>query len=103
MEGAAERAAAAEEVAAKGLSVRKTEQLAARLAEGVPEKKPRKSTSPDGIDYTREAEKALENALGRRVKITEGRKGGKIELDYYSADDREKLLKQLALLGGLKK
>ena len=39
-------------------------------------------------------------ALGLEVqKMTEGKKGGKIEIDYYDADDREALMDALRSLG----
>lgn len=41
------------------------------------------------MDYVREAEKALSDALGRGVKFQGGQKKGRIALEFYSADDRE--------------
>ena len=45
------------------------------------------------------AAKQLEISLGRRVKMTEGKNGGKIEIDYYDADDREALMDALRSIG----
>ena len=85
---------AAEQVAEKGLSVRQTEALAASLLKG-PKKKPEK---PAGVDYAAEAGAELEKVLGRKVRIVDGRKRGRIELEYYGADDREALLQALFTL-----
>ena len=87
-----ESAAAA--VVSGGLSVRQTEALAKRLsAETKPEK-----PAPPGADYTAEAQKDLSSKLGRGVKIVNGRKKGRIELEYYGLDDLNDLLEALALL-----
>ncbi|MDD6409850.1 MAG: ParB/RepB/Spo0J family partition protein [Oscillibacter sp.] len=87
-----ESAAAA--VVSGGLSVRQTEALAKRLSA---EKKPEKP-APTGVDYTAEAQKDLSSTLGRGVKIVNGRKKGRIELEYYGLDDLNDLLEALALL-----
>ena len=81
-------------VVAGGLSVRQTEALVKRLAT---EKKERKK-APSGPDYTAEAQKDLANKLGRGVKIVNGRKKGRIELEYYGLDDLNDLLEALAML-----
>ena len=87
-----ESAAAA--VVSGGLSVRQTEALAKRLSA---EKKPEKP-APTGVYYTAEAQKDLSSKLGRGVKIVNGRKKGRIELEYYGLDDLNDLLEALALL-----
>ena len=87
-----ESAAAA--VVSGGLSVRQTEALAKRLSA---EKKPEK-LAPTGVDYTAEAQPDLSSKLGRGVKIVNGRKKGRIELEYYGLDDLNDLLEALALL-----
>ena len=93
--------AAANTIVAQGLSVRQTERLCARLAKETekPEDKPKSNEIV--VDYAAETEKDLEQALGRRVKIVDGRKKGRIELEYYSADDREALIAALIKLGKL--
>ena len=88
---------AATEVREKGLSVRKTEQLAAKLSrEVVPEKENNNSVS---VDYAAEISDQLSKALGRKVKLTDGKKTGKIEIEFYGADDRENLIELLRGLG----
>ena len=81
---------AAKQVVEKGLSVRQTEALAARLMKEPKEKKPSAA-----VDYAAQASLELGQALGRKVHIVDGRKKGRIELEYYGADDREALLAAL--------
>ena len=78
-----------------GLSVRQTEALAKRLSAG---EKPEKKAPADEVDYAAVAQKELSSQLGRGVKIVNGRKKGRIELEYYGMDDLNDLLEALALL-----
>ena len=88
---------AAKEVREKGLSVRKTEQLAAKLSkEPLPEKEEDKKIS---VDYAAEISDLLSKSLGRKVRLTDGKKTGKIEIEFYGADDRENLIELLKSLG----
>ena len=86
---------AARAVIANGLSVRRTELLAAKLMR---EPKPEKPEDELRVDYAAEVTKRLEKALGRRVKLTENGRRGRITLEYYGADDRERLIAMLAAL-----
>lgn len=88
---------AAKEVREKGLSVRKTEQLAAKMSkEPLPEKEEDKKIS---VDYAAEISDLLSKSLGRKVRLTDGKKTGKIEIEFYGADDRENLIGLLKSLG----
>ena len=89
---------AARSVIANGLSVRRTEQLAAKLMR---EPKPEPDDGEIKVDYAAEVTKKLEKALGRRVKLSENGKRGKITLEYYGADDRERLMALLSALGNI--
>lgn len=84
---------AAQAVIEKGLSVRKTEALAAQLLQNA--SKPIEPKQGSGVDYLGECSRHLEQLLGRRVRMTQGRKTGRIELEYYDPDDREALLQAL--------
>ena len=88
---------AAREVISKSLSVRRTEQLANRILRAPKEKKENK-TDALAVDYAAEISDELSKLLGRKVKLSDGRKGGKIELEYYDADDREELISALRRL-----
>ena len=87
--------AAAKEAADKGLSVRQTEQLAARLIKQ-PKEEPQKSALT--VDYCAEVADRLSKRLGRKVKLIDGRKSGRIVLEFYGADDREALISALEKL-----
>lgn len=92
----------AEAIISRGLSVRQTEALVKKLAKEAPEKEP-ESTNAIIVDYVKEVERELENALGRKVKLVEGKKTGRIEIEFYGADDREVLINKLRLFGKMKK
>ena len=83
---------AAREVADRGLSVRQTEALTASLLR---QRKEKPEKDVPAVDYVREAEKRLTDALGRGVKFTGGQKKGRIALEFYSPDDREALMDAL--------
>lgn len=91
---------AAQAVIDKRLSVRQTEALAARLAKE-PAHAPERT--PVSVDYVREVERELENALGRKVRLVDGKKKGRIELEFYGAEDREKLIENLRLFSSLRR
>ena len=82
----------AAQVIARGLNVRQTETLVASLLRTPGENGGRK---PPEVDYVREAERRLSDALGRGVRFTGGQKKGRISLEFYSADDREALMDAL--------
>ena len=85
---------AAKEILSKALSVRKAESLAAK----VQNKKVTSETDPidsEQIDYAKEVSALLTKKFGRKVRLVEGRKTGKIEMEFYNPDDREVLLSQL--------
>lgn len=86
---------AARSVIANGLSVRRTEQLAAKLMR---EEAAKKDDGEIHVDYAAEVSKRLEKALGRKVQLSERGKRGKITLEYYGADDRERLIAMLAAM-----
>ena len=73
--------------------------------------KPEKPEKPDQHDfnvYANLAAETLTSTLGRTVKIVNGRKKGRVELEYYGVDDLNDLLDALAALkkakrGGEKK
>ena len=89
----------AQKVIAEELSVRQTESLAKRLAAEPREAaEPKSAAGPDLSIYLREAEKTLATRFGRKVHIINGRKKGKIELEYYNPEDLNTLLELLEQL-----
>ena len=87
---------AAELVMSRALSVRKTEQLAAKLKEQAEAPEPKKKA--DEVDYAAVLSEELSSLCGRKVLLNERNSRGKIELYYDSADDRERLIAALRKL-----
>lgn len=87
--------AAANEIIKKNYSVRKAEQLAARIA-----REPRQAPEEGeiSVDYAAEISNELSKKLGRKVKLIDGKRNGKIEIEFYGADDREALIEKLLKL-----
>lgn len=95
---------AAQSVVDKHLSVRQTEAMVSRLLsepEGEAEEEPA-SRGKVVVDYVKEMERELENALGRKVRLVDSRKKGRIELEFYGADDRESLIENLMLFAKMR-
>jgi ParB family chromosome partitioning protein len=77
---------AADDVVARALSVRETEALVRRL------NAPPSVTVAAAKDvHTREAEDVLKLALGTRVRIVRKGKGGKVEIDFVSEDELNRI------------
>ena len=79
-----------------GMSVRQAEALAKRL-----NKKPSvKPPQPEAfsVDYVADVEKELESVLGRKIGIQQGKNSGQLTLEYYGADDLERLIEALRSL-----
>lgn len=91
----------AEAVSAKHLSVRQTETLVTRLLAQAEKEEPQEKNGIV-VDYVKEVERDLENALGRKVKLVDSRKKGRIEIEFYGADDREALINNLLLFGKMR-
>ncbi len=73
----------------KGLSVREAEALAARLKNPPREKKAR-------LDHDlKTLEEKLKKALGTKVTIAAKARGGKIVIEYYSAEELDRILEKI--------
>ena len=83
---------AAKAVLEKGLSVRQTEALVKALQK---EKKEKPQEDNVLAIYLADIEKNLGSQLGRKVHIQHKGKKGKVELEYYSEDDLDALLRLL--------
>ncbi len=77
---------AADDVVARALSVRETEALVRRL--NAPPAPP--AVAAKDV-HTREAEDVLKLALGTRVRIVRKGKGGKVEIDFVSEDELNRI------------
>ncbi len=85
---------AAQKIAALGLSVRQAELLCRNMA--AEKKEP--PAPPLRVDYLGECEKNLSRQLGRGVKIVNGKRKGRFELEFYGQDDLQNLLDALMKL-----
>jgi len=70
----------------KGLSVREAEALAARLKNPPKEKRARLSHELKSV------EEKLKKALGTKVSITARSKGGRIVIEFYSAEELDRII-----------
>lgn len=82
---------AAQKISALGLSVRQAELLCKNMSrEPAPEKEVTLA-----VDYVAECEKSLSRHLGRGVKIVNGKRKGRFELEFYGQDDLQNLIDAL--------
>ena len=91
---AAAQRRAAREVVARDLSVRETEALVRKLT-GVTGGSPRPRTPAPTDVHTRAAEEKLRFGLGTGVRIVRKGKGGRIEIDFTSEAELQRLYERL--------
>ena len=82
---------AAQKIAALGLSVRQAELMCKNMQK---EPAPVKPVTLQ-VDYISECEKSLSKQLGRGVKIVDGKRKGRFELEFYGPEDLQNLLDAL--------
>ena len=82
------RKQAAQRIIALQLSVRQAETLCKNLEK--PTQEP--ETAPLEVDYVAECEKSLSRRLGRKVRIVNGKRKGRFELEFYGQEDLNRLL-----------
>jgi len=82
---------AAKKIIALSLSVRQAETLCKNMGK----EKPKQKEITFAVDYVAECEKSLSKHLGRGVKIVNGKKKGRFELEFYGEEDLQKLLEAL--------
>ena len=86
---------AAQKIIALGLSVRQAELLCKNMGKEV---LPVKDEPVLKVDYVAECEKQLSKHLGRGVKIVNGKRKGRFELEFYGQEDLQVLLDALMKL-----
>lgn len=86
----AQQNAAWKAVVSNGLSVRQTESLIKRLK--LEKKKPKKTGKSSNEIYFSSLEDDLTRRFGTKVKIKRQGQKGKVEIDFYSNDDLDRLL-----------
>ena len=91
--GEAEVLRVARDVVARNLSVRETEAMVRKIAEG---EEPRRPADPAPADvHTRAAEDRLRLLLGTRVRIVRKGTRGRIEIDFGSEDELIRIYEQI--------
>jgi ParB family chromosome partitioning protein len=88
--------AAARKVITAGLSVRATERLVRSMARGRQRRRKRDASTLD--PDLRSLLDSLQRRLGTKVRLRGGTGGGRIEIDYYSTSDLDRILQKI--LGG---
>lgn len=86
---------AAENIIAEELSARDAEELVRRLL-NTPRPKKAKKVEKREL-FLAEAEERLKMALGTQVRIKPGKMRSKIEIEFYSADDLERIIETLTV------
>ena len=85
---------AAQKIIALALSVRQAE----TLCKNMNKEKPVRQEITFAVDYVAECEKSLSKHLGRGVKIVNGKRKGRFELEFYGEEDLQNLLDALMKL-----
>ncbi len=85
---------AAQKIIALALSVRQAETLCKNMNK---EPAPEKAVTLE-VNYVAECEKSLSKHLGRGVKIVNGKRKGRFELEFYGEEDLQNLLDALMTL-----
>ncbi len=78
-------------------SVRQTEEYVKRLVAGLPTQK--RSAKKAAWDGARDLENRLRNALGTKVSLQRGRKGGKIVIEFYSDEEFDAIFSKIVAEG----
>ena len=94
LESSPAQVALAKRIVKEDMSVRTVERLVQK------EKRPRLRIGLEGIQKTpelRELEERLQRVLGTAVHIVRGSKKGRLEIEFYSDDDLERILEVLGL------
>ncbi|MGE5237588.1 MAG: ParB/RepB/Spo0J family partition protein [Chloroflexota bacterium] len=89
VEGKQKQISAAKQIIRGGLSVRAAEALCRRLSQPAPSKKREK------LPEVEELEHKLTQALATKVRVHHQNKRGRIEIEYYSLDELDRLLELL--------
>lgn len=88
----------AEQIQAKQLSVRQVESLVSGVLKRSKAATKEENLTVNEVDYAAVFSRQLSEKLGRKVNIVDGQKKGRIIIEYYGADDRERLLTKLSSL-----
>lgn len=97
LDSEAQMQAAALAIVGNKLTVRDAEKLVKKMKK---EKTESEQAEKDGfvVDYIEDLENRLTKVFGRRVKIVEGKRRGRIEFEYYDREDFESLFGLLSTI-----
>jgi len=90
----------AEKIISQKMSVRQAEELAREIRQSEEKKKDQKSQTKNRKEPKKEGlsvelndiENRLRTALGTRVKVKLGKKGGRIEIEFYSEEELDRII-----------
>ena len=90
----------AERIISQHLSVRQTEALVKKLQKQMEQEDNDEKELENSItvDYIKVLQQELGNNIGRKVKIVNGKRKGRIEIEYYGNDDLNQLVEMLSSL-----
>ena len=93
VENKKDRIKLAKKISVENLSVRQTEEIVKKLNKLKKDKKPQKTVeiNPVIIDITEK----LQRTLGTKVKLKGNENRGKIEIEFYSGDELERILETI--------
>ncbi|MGI6039463.1 MAG: ParB/RepB/Spo0J family partition protein [Eubacteriales bacterium] len=91
----------AERIISQQLSVRQTEALVKKIQKLEEQDVQVEKDAPNTVtvDYIKVLQQELGDNIGRKVKIIDGKKKGRIEIEYYGNDDLNQLVEMLSSLG----
>lgn len=84
-----DREDARQQAVRKGLNVRQLEQMAQRLSQPTTSRPEKKSAQKDV--FINDLEKQFQRALGTKVSVNAGKKGGQVVIQYYDNDDLQRI------------
>jgi ParB family chromosome partitioning protein len=87
--GEEDRGTVVDRILKEELSVRETEKLIGSMVEG---RKRKAAPTKEKKPWLMDMEEQIAEILGTKVQIIQGRKKGKIEIEYYSPEDLERIL-----------
>lgn len=83
------------EITTKKLNVRQVEQMVNELNKNLQKKQATKRKQPKKDIFIQEKESLLREHFGTAVNITRGKKKGKIEIEFYTEEDLERIIELL--------
>jgi ParB family transcriptional regulator, chromosome partitioning protein len=92
-----EQLAVAETVLRRSATVRATERLVARQLGAVQPRRRRASSVSVNANAVEQLQSRLQEYLGTRVILHHGEKQGRIEIEYYGADDLQRIVQVIGL------